>query len=412
MDAPPRDAPAPHVGTPQWQSFEGRMRARRVERCLQRAAAALNDWAIVDASAALDEARELSPADPRLQELSARLETLRQPAPRVASRHAWTGALVAGCVLFTAAGWQAWTHREELSLLWLQLQPQPHISSGLASASATPDGVAPRNAAAGVPVSTSGSWAETTVQTVLVRPDFVIDARTQSAESEEDDPSSVIADDGAGTVPKPDVRNALATLRSPDPVTPSQLDAPTPAVSESRPSTVAPPVPPPSAPASYIPSVAIPAEPTRATNSSTAPTSLTDTVATAPALNTSPAPVNLDATNSSASSVRDERVAIRAALSRYEAAYNRLDVDAVRVIWPSLDQRALARAFDNLNAQRVSLQACNVDVSGSTARANCSGNASWTPKVGGGERSASRKWTFDLSESGDGAWRIVHVQAR
>jgi hypothetical protein len=110
--------------------------------------------------------------------------------------------------------------------------------------------------------------------------------------------------------------------------------------------------------------------------------------------------------------VRDDRVAIRAALSRYEAAYNRLDVNAVRSVWPTLDQRALARAFDGLNAQRVSLQACNVDVTGNTARANCSGNASWTPKVGGGgERSAARKWTFDLSDSDEG-WRIVHVQAR
>jgi len=111
------------------------------------------------------------------------------------------------------------------------------------------------------------------------------------------------------------------------------------------------------------------------------------------------------------SSARDERAAIRAALNRYESAYNRLDVDAVRTVWPSLDQRALARAFDSLTAQRVALQSCNVDVSGSTARANCSGNASWIPKIGGGERSAARKWTFDLSES-NGAWRITHVQAR
>jgi hypothetical protein len=107
----------------------------------------------------------------------------------------------------------------------------------------------------------------------------------------------------------------------------------------------------------------------------------------------------------------DDRVAIRAALSRYESAYNRLDVDAVRSVWPSLDQRALTRAFDSLNSQRVALQNCNVDVSGATARANCSGNAAWTPKVGGGERTSARNWTFDLSES-NGAWRITHVRAR
>jgi len=102
---------------------------------------------------------------------------------------------------------------------------------------------------------------------------------------------------------------------------------------------------------------------------------------------------------------------VRQALGKYEAAYNRLDVSAVRTVWPTLDQRALARAFDSLTAQRVSLQNCDVDVSGSTARANCSGHASWTPKIGGGEQTASRKWTFDLSEL-DGGWRITHVQAR
>jgi len=104
-------------------------------------------------------------------------------------------------------------------------------------------------------------------------------------------------------------------------------------------------------------------------------------------------------------------VAIRTALSRYESAYNRLDVEAVRTIWPSLDERALSRAFDSLTAQRVSLQNCNFDVKGNSARASCSGNASWTPKVGGGERSAARNWTFDLSES-NGAWRITRVMAR
>jgi len=104
-------------------------------------------------------------------------------------------------------------------------------------------------------------------------------------------------------------------------------------------------------------------------------------------------------------------VAIRSALNRYEAAYNRLDVEAVHSVWPTLDQRALARAFDSLTAQRVSLKNCSVDVSGSTARANCSGSAAWTPKIGGGEQTAPRKWAFDLNEA-DGGWRIVHVQAR
>jgi hypothetical protein len=110
-------------------------------------------------------------------------------------------------------------------------------------------------------------------------------------------------------------------------------------------------------------------------------------------------------------SSRDQSAAVRAALTRYETAYSKLDVGAVQSVWPSLDQHALSRAFDGLASQRVSLGNCSVNVNGSAARADCSGTAAWTPKIGGGERTASRKWTFDLRES-DGAWRIVRVQAR
>ncbi len=109
--------------------------------------------------------------------------------------------------------------------------------------------------------------------------------------------------------------------------------------------------------------------------------------------------------------VTDQSAAVRATLARYETGFSRLDVGAVQSVWPSLDQHALSRAFDGLASQRVSLGACNVNVKGSTARADCSGTAAWTPKIGGGERIASRKWTFDLSES-DAGWRIVRVQAR
>jgi hypothetical protein len=80
-------------------------------------------------------------------------------------------------------------------------------------------------------------------------------------------------------------------------------------------------------------------------------------------------------------------------------------------VWPSIDQRALSRAFDSLTTQTVSLQNCTIDIMGATARASCSGRASWTPKIGGGEQSATRKWTFNLNEA-DGEWHIVQVQAR
>ena len=108
---------------------------------------------------------------------------------------------------------------------------------------------------------------------------------------------------------------------------------------------------------------------------------------------------------------RGESTAIRRTLARYEAAYTDLDASAARAVWPTVDQRALARAFDGLAAQRIALNDCDVLVTGTTARANCSGVATWTAKVGGGQRSEPRRWTFELRNEA-GAWQIVRAETR
>jgi hypothetical protein len=104
-------------------------------------------------------------------------------------------------------------------------------------------------------------------------------------------------------------------------------------------------------------------------------------------------------------------VNVRAALSRYEAAYSTLNASAARAVWPTVDANALGRAFDSLEAQHISLGTCSVLVTGQSARVTCSGSATWTPKVGGGTRTESRRWTFDLAQAGD-AWEIVRATAR
>jgi hypothetical protein len=106
-----------------------------------------------------------------------------------------------------------------------------------------------------------------------------------------------------------------------------------------------------------------------------------------------------------------QSAAIRETLARYAAAYSGLNASAARAVWPSVDQRALARAFDGLASQRVLLDHCDVLVNGATARANCSGSAEWTPKVGGGPRTAARRWMFEL-QNADAAWQIVRAEAR
>lgn len=106
-------------------------------------------------------------------------------------------------------------------------------------------------------------------------------------------------------------------------------------------------------------------------------------------------------------------VKVRAALSRYEAAYSALNAAAARAIWPTVDAEALDRAFDSLESQRVSLGTCTIAVSlgERNARATCAGTATWTPKVGGGPRTEARRWLFDLEMNGD-RWQIVRATTR
>jgi hypothetical protein len=430
LGVPRDDAPVAHLATPQWQSFEIRMRARKADRCLQRAAAAFDDGSIDEANDALEEARQLSPFHPRLEELSARLDALKHPAPPPSTVQShgyfWTSAaIVAGLVVVSAAGWETWIHRDTFALLVPKADPDLDAGAGLAapggSNSATegsqPNASATDNpAAAGTPTrEATDASPDIVVQTTLIRPDQVIDIRAipPTPQTAYDTPAVPTSGSSQLTDTRFETAKAVVTTDAAEPPAYPQRDtAPSPPPEHRAP--VALPAPPqnPSPATNFVPSVVPPTEPPRPTNATTtaaATNAVTDGgAAAAPVLSPTPA---ASTPPPESSPMRDDRVAIRATLNRYESAYNRLDVDAVRSIWPSLDQRALARAFDNLTAQRVALQNCNVDLSGSTARANCSGNASWTPKVGGGERSAARRWTFDLSEA-NGAWRITHVQAR
>jgi hypothetical protein len=414
---PAAEAPVAHLATPQWQSFEIRMRGRKAERCLQRAAAALDDGSIVEATDALDEARRLSPSNPLLEELTLRLDALKQPVPLVSTRdsgYRWTAAaIVAGLGVFTSVGWQGWSHRDQLALLFPNAHTEMDASTGLANP--TPVGI-PASGAGGSATNPSSESASSSsdaiVQTTLIRPDEVIDTRASASDSRPSNESTSVATTGNSTPIDTQV-NTARTIGAPRPpellARPQREPATAPAVDLRTPAAL--PAAQPAAVSSFIPAV-VPSETSRAatpaSNSST--TAMSDAM---PAVNTPSGSSTASASAPAATPapLRDERIAIRTALNRYEAAYNRLDVEAVHSVWPSLDQRALARAFDSLTAQRVSLQNCNVDVSGSTAQANCSGSAAWTPKIGGGERTATRKWTFNLNES-DGAWRIVHVQAR
>jgi hypothetical protein len=113
-----------------------------------------------------------------------------------------------------------------------------------------------------------------------------------------------------------------------------------------------------------------------------------------------------------ASAMAEDYVAVRGVLNKYEAAYSRLDAAAAQEVWPAVNRSALARAFDGLSSQRVSLERCQVSVSGITANANCAGFATWAPKIGnGGPRTEARNWSFQLEKAG-ADWQIVSARVQ
>lgn len=99
---------------------------------------------------------------------------------------------------------------------------------------------------------------------------------------------------------------------------------------------------------------------------------------------------------------------VRDVLARYGAAYSRLDASAARAVWPSVDTRALGRAFSELRSQRVTFDRCDISIDGQHGLAACTGATTYVPRVGTPTpRTEPREWTFRLEKGRDDAWRIA-----
>ena len=347
-----------------------RMRNRRAERCLQRAHAALDAGLINDSVEAFEEAQQLNPAGAGVQEFAQRLNSAKAPVPPVPERRLARYAAIAG-ILMVLSGLTAWwtLHRSGGG----QEASQSHADVSLETA-------APANELPSLPLPTA---RDPEIPEAPATPPVPAESRKVAVASltaaKEPEPTVV-------PPPRPEARS-IGTVGL-------EVTAPKPDAAP-LPRETAPPTPDPLPttelvlpPSSTVPS-APPAPPLPPINSRAAATVPVSPAASAP----------------------DQRAAIRTTLGRYEAAYSELNVSAVQAVWPAIDQRALSRAFSSLASQRVSLENCNVDVTGGTARANCSGTAAWTPKVGGGLHTTARNWVFELTQS-EGSWHIVRVQAR
>lgn len=108
----------------------------------------------------------------------------------------------------------------------------------------------------------------------------------------------------------------------------------------------------------------------------------------------------------------NEAAAVRDLLARYRTAYEQLDARLAKQIWPSVDERALARAFDGLESQAMRFESCNVDVGEGRAAAFCRGTATYVRRVGNkSSQTQGREWTFVLRKAERG-WFIQAVQMR
>jgi len=96
----------------------------------------------------------------------------------------------------------------------------------------------------------------------------------------------------------------------------------------------------------------------------------------------------------------------------YRDAFNTLDARAAVTVWPTVNEKALARAFDSLEGQNVSFDDCRIETSDVLAEVACSGTARYVRKVGNrGSRAEARQWTFSLRKE-HGGWLIQRVDSR
>ena len=454
-----------HTSTDQWQSFEMRMRQRRIERLLIRADVALDAGFEDEARAALEEAEGLRADDPGVVSLKTRLAgrgarpaaamppvALAPPEPVVVAAPVAPppapravvvapAAPIAPVIVATPAAPPA---------------PPPVVVATPAAPPAPPPVVvaAPTVATRAAPpiaaiepapsVETTQPRRRTAVRLALAAalmiavgglsyfaapllirpaPRRVAQATAVAATPAPIEPAPAAVAPAAtdSSAPLPSVQVAVDDIpvnAGDTPVAPATAATATPPPARAESSVGLPtapePTPPPAA-ASPRPDTPVAPLPTVPSVPAPSPIDSTPTLAvselpTAPAPRAAP-PASEPAPEPAAppaAAAAAADAAVRSTLARYETAYSRLDADAASAVWPGLDRKALARAFDGLSSQRVSLGSCDILVLGDAATAECTGTATWTPKVGGGTKNQARRWQFRLRNLG-GEWKIANA---
>lgn len=109
--------------------------------------------------------------------------------------------------------------------------------------------------------------------------------------------------------------------------------------------------------------------------------------------------------------VEIEEGAVLQTLHDYGQAYAEMNVLATARVWPSVDRRALARAFATLKSQGLTFESCKVSVVESGATVHCRGSVQFVRKVGNPvPLTAQQEWLFRMRKFGN-EWVIEEVAA-
>lgn len=417
------------VNAASWRGFEQRITERRFRALLETVNTSIVAGDAVAARTALDEARELRPDAPELPEFEARVAAV-PVAPAVAegpaSARVWMRAMSAAALFLIGVS----------MFIGLELMrpSQGTVTPAAVTAPATPSLAAPsaETQAADIPAAEPAATPaseedDDSVPAIVMPPEPTLRPRGTTG----------------GTAPALPIAEPVARGESapaavvPQPQRPTQTQTETPAptalAASARPIDIGavpedlPIRPVGEVPDNYVADAAAgrvtPGEAVRASSNETVvdtpqPADLarapipqsrvpSPPITSAPSNTAAAAVVPAASVTSAADTSRVEEV-----LRRYARAYDALDASAARAVWPSVNEKALARAFQDLSSQNVSFNNCDIDIRGAVANASCSGEASYVVKVGSREpRTEPRLWRFELRREGD-AWKIENAETR
>jgi hypothetical protein len=369
VEAPktPESAPAlPRDVSPEsYAKFQERARHRRVETRVTAVRDAIRRRRFDEAAAALDEVNALEPQHPELAALTGEFDALRRHTSR-SHRGPWAAAAAAFIATTLGA-----SYLQDSS--WLMSRPL--ITSGILMPAGERSLLAAVDAD---PVGTSGDVPGTAVAnatpTAAPEPRPAFEPRIPIAAPPR---LAQPADAVAVNLPPPQPAAPLSPPPPSPPSQPSTQQAPAPA-------TPAPIVQPPvvqaniNQPPSYTPPAVAAVVPPQAARRDLEP---------------------------------DDSALVQNTLQRYRRAYQDLDAQSAQAVWPTVNEAALARAFEGLESQALTFDACNVRVIGEAATATCRGSARYVPRIGSRvPRVEPRVWNFTLKKSGS-SWTIDTARA-